>query len=76
MLRFKIMIFTIFEITIELNTPIFNMALVLIFAQFRRTFGALESYERNMKIVHDDFNTVFEENVIEPTHSDRALIYF
>ena len=52
------------------------MALVLTFAQFRGTFGALESYERNMKTVPDDFNAVFEESVIEPTHSDRALIYF
>ena len=67
---------TIFEITIELNIPIFNMALVLTFAQFRRTFEAYESYERNMKTVPDDFNSVFEENIIEPTHGDRALIYF
>ena len=67
---------TIFEITIELHTPIFNMALLLTFAQFRRTFGAIESYERSIMTVPDDFNAIFEENVFEPTHSDRALIYF
>ena len=52
------------------------MALVLTFAQFRRTFGALESYERNMKTVSGDFSAVFEENVAKPTHSDWALVYF
>ena len=72
----KYVLVTIFVITIELHTPIFNMVLLLTFAQFRRTFGALESYERNITTVTDDFNAIFEENVLEPTHSDRALIYF
>ena len=49
--------------------------LVWTFAQFRRTFGAFESYERNMKTDTDYFNADFGENLVELTHNDRPLIY-
>ena len=48
------------------------MALVWTFAQFRRWFRVFESYERNMKADTDNFNAVFEENVVVLTHNGRA----
>ena len=39
-------------------------------------YRALVIYESNIKADTDDFNDVFEENVVGLTHNDRALIYF
>ena len=67
---------TIFEITIELNTLIFNMALLYKSTPLGRIFKALDFYDGIVNANKYDVTFVLSKNGLEISYNDQVLIKF
>ena len=68
--------YTIFEITIELNTLIFNMALLYKSISLGRIFKDLDFYDGTVNANKYDVTIVLSKNGLELSYNDQVLIKF